>query len=128
MRVTVLISFIYPLTHHLVRIPEIRIALLENLLAPLGLRILPLEVQRQGADEDDNEHLGAHGHAHAGNIPGCVLRAEYGGSHDTPDRAKADECCGAEGSFPLSAAGERPWSAFLGFLDRVRGRSYMLFA
>lgn len=105
-------------------IPKMLITKFQQLLATIGLCILPFEVPGKGADEDDGDDLGAHGGRHTRDVCWRIFTAENGGTHNTTwssavslmreadgglrnmvltDSTCTHQCGGAKGPFPLTA-------------------------
>lgn len=77
---------------------------LQHLLTPIGLGILPLEVQVTETDEDDSDETAGDASPHTRLVPReLVLLAEHQTSRNTAKTTKADESSAAEGSLPLAA-------------------------
>jgi hypothetical protein len=83
-------------------IPEIGISL-QNLLSPISLRILTLEVNPIGNDNHDNDDIASQTAVDTRAIRRSVLGAEDQGARNTADTSKADHSCAAESTLPVPA-------------------------
>lgn len=77
---------------------------LQYLLTPIGLGILPFEIQVTETDEDDSDKTAGDASPHTRLVPReLVLLAEHQTARNTAKTTKADESSAAESSLPLTA-------------------------
>lgn len=77
---------------------------LQHLLTPIGLGILPLEVQVNETDEGDSNETAGDASPHTRLVPReLVLLAEHQTTRNTAKTTKADKSGAAESSLPLAA-------------------------